>query len=188
MTHIYLIRHGETEENKLQILQGHLPGHLTALGRAQAETLRDRLSQSNTPFDLILSSDLQRTIDTANIVNSALHLPLLPCPLLRERNWGSYTGVSISLAQSTPIPEDAESVSQMFERAKRFLLYVDTHFRGKRILAVGHGLFNRTIQAALLGITIKDTPRFENCEVRPLSFDHLPSSWRLDEQQIVSAD
>ena len=30
---LFVVRHGETEENKLRILQGHMPGTLTALGK-----------------------------------------------------------------------------------------------------------------------------------------------------------
>lgn len=188
MTHIYLIRHGETIENKQQILQGHLPGHLTEEGIKQAEALKDQLAESAAPFDLILVSDLKRTMDTAAIINKRLHLPIIPSALLRERDWGSYTGVSIHTAQTTPIPDDAESVEQMFARARAFLVYVDQHFQGKRLLVVGHGLFNRTIQACLLGCTIRDTPRFSNCEVRHLSYEHLPHEWRSEEGQIISAD
>ena len=188
MTHIYLVRHGETIENKQQILQGHLPGHLTEEGIKQAEALKDQLVDSGTPFDALLVSDLKRTMDTATIINSRLHLPIIPSALLRERDWGSYTGVSIHMAQTTPIPDDAESVEQMFARARAFLVYVDQHFHGKRLLIIGHGLFNRTIQACLSGCSIRDTPRFSNCEVRHLCFDQLPHEWRSEDGQIVSAD
>lgn len=188
MTHIYLVRHGETIENKQQILQGHLPGHLTEEGIKQAEALKDQLVDSCTAFDVLLVSDLKRTMDTAEIINSRLHLPIIPSVLLRERDWGSYTGVSIHTAQTTSIPDDAESVEQMFTRARAFLVYVDQHFHGKRLLVIGHGLFNRTIQACLSECTIRDTPRFSNCEVRHLCFDQLPHEWRSEEGQIVSAD
>lgn len=36
---LILSRHGETEENKLHIMQGQMPGHLSELGKQQAEQL-----------------------------------------------------------------------------------------------------------------------------------------------------
>ena len=181
MTHLYLVRHGETLENQQQILQGCMPGHLSENGIKQAEELKCKLQESGIKFDIMLVSDLKRTIDTAVIL-------LTPCPLLRERDWGSYTGIAISIAKSTPIPSDAESVEHMFMRARLFLKYVEANFSGKTVLAIGHGLFNRTIQASLMGCAIKDVPRINNCEIRHLQFEHLPNDWRGEAEQVVSAD
>lgn len=164
MTHLYLARHGETEENVAQILQGLMPGHLTARGREQAAELRDKLVAAHTAFDVMLTSDLQRALDTANIINGGLHLPLSPCPLLRERDWGSFTGTPITIARSSQMPDDAESVQAMFERAKRFINYIYKVYHNQSVLAIGHGLFNRTIQAAFAHCEIRDIPRMQNAE------------------------
>lgn len=188
MTHIYLCRHGETTENKQQILQGHLPGHLSAKGIEQAESLRDYLTYTGIHFDTLLVSDLKRTLDTANIINQRLHLPIVSCTLLRERDWGSYTGIDINIARNSPIPQDAESVEQMFQRAQKFLMFVANNYHEQTILAIGHGLFNRTIQACLSECTIQDIPRFNNCEVRHLQFERLPLSFSANQEQIISAD
>lgn len=90
MTHLYLARHGETEENVAQILQGLMPGHLTARGREQAAELRDKLVAAHTAFDVMLTSDLQRALDTANIINGGLHLPLTPMPLAPRARLGEF--------------------------------------------------------------------------------------------------
>ena len=66
MTYLYLVRHGETFDNINQILQGQTDGELTANGIRQAEEVRDRLK--NEHFDAVVSSDLQRSIDTATII------------------------------------------------------------------------------------------------------------------------
>ena len=81
-------------------MQGHLPGHLTTRGKTQVAALREQLVQSGKSFDVLLASDLQRTLDTAAILNEAFQLPLIPCPLLRERDWGSATGISLTEAQA----------------------------------------------------------------------------------------
>ncbi len=188
MTELFLARHGETEENVAQILQGHLPGHLTAKGQAQAGELARTLAKEAADFDIILVSDLQRTVDTARIINSELHLPVMPCRLLRERDWGSFTGVSIAQAHNEPIPNDAETMEQMFERAATFLRHVCQHYEGKRVLAVGHGLFNRTIQAAYQGCTIRDIPRMANAEVRRIVIEKLPEKLLREGGDVISAD
>ena len=49
---LYLLRHGETEENVQHILQGHMPGTLTETGKAQARALAEEVrshSQSRNP-------------------------------------------------------------------------------------------------------------------------------------------
>ncbi len=188
MVELFLARHGETEENVAQILQGHLPGHLTAKGREQARELAHALAGDARGYNLILASDLQRTLDTAHIINKELHLPIVPCPLLRERDWGSFTGVSIARAHCEPIPDDAETVDQMFERAAQFLRYVYLNYEGKRVLAVGHGLFNRTIQAAFSGCAIRDIPRMANAEVRRLVVDRLVELGGENGGDVVSAN
>ena len=76
MTELYLVRHGQTEENAAHILQGHMPGHLSHEGIAQAQALRDELK--NIRFDALLCSDLKRCMDTAMILNEPHGLPLNP--------------------------------------------------------------------------------------------------------------
>ena len=60
---LIIARHGETEENKKGILQGHLPGKLTELGIEQSKKLALRLK--NEKIDAIYSSDLARASNTA---------------------------------------------------------------------------------------------------------------------------
>lgn len=173
MTYLYLTRHGETEENAQNILQGHMPGHLNEKGLAQARLLCGRLR--NVPFDYILSSDLKRAMDTAAFVAGEKGLPIIPCPLLRERDWGEYTGLKTTERSINPadFPESVENPVQLQQRARKFLTYLLENFAGKRVLAVGHGYFDRCIEAELEGKTPHDVPRWGNTEVRTFQIDHL---------------
>ena len=90
MTELLLVRHGETEDNVRQIMQGQTHGRLTAHGRQQAEALAQQLSSKK--IDVLVSSDLQRAIDTAVIIGAPHHLPLVTTPLLRERALPSSKG------------------------------------------------------------------------------------------------
>ena len=58
--HIFLVRHGQTSENKNKIVQGHLDTALDELGLQQARETAEYLSGQGVAFDVAWSSDLQR--------------------------------------------------------------------------------------------------------------------------------
>ena len=57
---IYFIRHGETDENRLGLIQGHLDTDLNAIGLEQSEVVANELQ--SIPFDAGFSSDLKRAV------------------------------------------------------------------------------------------------------------------------------
>lgn len=172
-TIMYLTRHGQTEENVRHILQGWMPGHLSGEGIEQVSALRDKLR--DTHFDAIVCSDLKRCVDSAGIINEPHGLPLVQTPLLRERDWGSLTGKDILNdvvnLKVKDFPADVESEPQIYDRAARFIHFIQEHFSGKQILAVGHGMIDRYIQAVCKHTTIRKIPRMENAEVRILEIN-----------------
>ena len=89
-TILYLVRHGETVDNERQIMQGQTQGELNATGIRQAEMLRDQLCHEE--IDVFVSSDLKRSIDTCRIIAEPHGKEVLTTPLLRERDWGGFTG------------------------------------------------------------------------------------------------
>ena len=66
MTLLYLVRHGETVDNANHIMQGQTQGKLNEQGIKQAEELADRLKVE--PIDAFVSSDLQRSIHTCELI------------------------------------------------------------------------------------------------------------------------
>lgn len=167
---LFLIRHGETEENRLRILQGHLPGTLTPEGILQARERAEDLANAQAPFDLLLCSDLHRARRTADIIGARLHLAVRPTPLLRERDWGSITGRRIEEVISTANEAPGvESVEAMSSRARILLDVIRTDYPdAQRVLLVSHGLFLRVLQAAVHGTEMKAIPPMKNLEVRSL--------------------
>ena len=73
MITVYLARHGQTEENLSRIFQGHLPGTLTEEGKQQAVELGQTLREI--PLDAVVSSDLQRVVDTESHARSGRPAP-----------------------------------------------------------------------------------------------------------------
>ncbi len=142
-TSLILSRHGETEENIRHIMQGQMPGHLSELGKQQAEQLADLLEKED--IDVIVCSDLARSYDTAMAVARRKGLEPVATPLLREMDWGIYTGKVANEMDFKNLPESVESIEALYKRAGDFLQFLQTDFAGKRILAIGHGGFNRAI-------------------------------------------
>ena len=165
-TILYLTRHGETVDNANKIMQGQVQGQLNEVGIGQAEALRDRLA--NTHFDAFLASDLKRAIDTARILAAPHRLKVMTTPLLRERDWGAFTGRYIPDLQNAEWPDDVEPLEQLLQRAGEFLALVRTQYGGKQVLAVGHGIVNKAIQAVYYGKQMNEVERMGNCEVRIL--------------------
>jgi probable phosphoglycerate mutase len=152
---LYLVRHGETEWNTQDILQGHLDSALTARGLAQARELVDRFR--NVEFAAIFSSDVTRAQRTAEIIALERKMAVGTSKLLRERNWGRYDGVAarryreeckelierynaLSREQrwSFKFFEDIESFEEVFGRFITFLREVAAAHTGRNVLCVTH--------------------------------------------------
>lgn len=147
MIELILTRHGETLENQQHILQGQLPGTLSPLGIFQAEQLAKRLKEE--ALDAIVCSDLARSYDTALIIAKDHGLQPQPTPLLREMDWGIYTGKQLDDVDWLNLPPSVESVDALFQRASAFVQYLKENNPGQRVLAVGHGAFNRAVIVCL---------------------------------------
>ena len=166
MTTLYLVRHGETVDNARQMMQGQTQGELNDIGMMQAERLRDELA--TTHFDAIVASDLKRSVDTALILAEPHGLEVERTPLLRERDWGAFTGRYIPDLKGEAWPDDVEPLEKLLERARHFLAYINKRYAGKTVLAVGHGIVNKAIQAVHYGKQMRKVERMTNCEVRVL--------------------
>lgn len=164
MTRLLLVRHGETVDNVNQIMQGQTQGELTQKGVLQAEELARQMRDEF--IDVFVSSDLKRSIDTCRIIAQLHGLPVVQTPLLRERDWGGFTGRFIPDLKDETWPDDIESITDLRARAKAFLDFICEQYPGKTVLAVGHGIINKAIQAVHLGKEMREIPRMTNAEVR----------------------
>ena len=167
MTTIFLVRHGETMDNARQIMQGQTPGELNEQGREQARQVAERLATEE--IDAVVASDLRRAIQTAEYIAEPHHLPVVTTPLLRERDWGSFTGRFIPDLRGEVWPDDIETEEAMMQRAHDFLKKMTATYEGKRVVAVGHGIINKAILAVYASCSMKEVQRMMNAEVRVLT-------------------
>ena len=105
-TTVYLVRHGRTESNALQILHGSTDVPLNALGIKQAHLIADRLAQEVTA-DAIVSSPLERAMTTARIIGERLKLEPTVRAGLSEMDFGALEGLTIDAIEQE-YPEIAE--------------------------------------------------------------------------------
>ena len=166
-TTILLVRHGETVDNARQIMQGQTQGELNERGREQARQVAERLAAD--PVDVIIASDLRRAVQTAEIIAAPHRLPVVTTPLLRERDWGGFTGRYIPELRGEVWPDDIESEEALLTRARQLLLHITATYPGKRVVAVGHGIINKAILAVYAQCSMREVQRMMNAEVRVLT-------------------
>lgn len=186
---IYIVRHGQTEENIQKILQGHMPGKLTEKGKEQVRNTSEYLAslmntdgesaKDSVKFSRIVSSDLKRAMDSAQIIADRLGLPVIPMEILRERDWGIYTGLPLDEARvkyridgKWVFPgESAETEEGIYERAGKALDELKRLYGDETIILVTHGQFARNLIGVHLGCSYHDVTSFTNAEVRVLSYN-----------------
>jgi broad specificity phosphatase PhoE len=158
MTTLLLVRHGETDWNAAGRLQGQTDRPLNEYGRRQAHELAAQLDGDG--IAAIYSSDLVRARDTAEIVASRLGLPVDIDAGLREKDWGTWEG--LTGAERDRVEFVGESTEAHAERVLRALRRIAERHPGERVLVVTHGGSMRRVQVAADGIAL---PVFDNCAV-----------------------
>lgn len=171
MTILYLVRHGETVDNAHHIMQGQTPGELNEKGVQQAKELAEQLKDES--IDAFVSSDLRRSIHTCELIAAPHGQAVATTPLLRERDWGSFTGKYIpdlaNLNDPSQWPDDIESLDALKARAKEFLAWVGQEYTGMKVVAVGHGIINKAIQSVYYDKPMNELRPMGNAEVRRLA-------------------
>lgn len=187
-TTFILIRHGETSWNRKKKMMGISDIPLTAAGKKQAAAVAAHLHSY--PLDIIFSSPLTRTLQTARAIRR-FHprIPLLINANLRERDFGSIEGLTYEeINQRHPEliysetwkyrhfrPKDGESLADLEKRADTFLSSVLPAYEGKRVAIVSHGTFLRVLICRILDIPLTDFSQLHMDNTALTILEHSPS-------------
>jgi broad specificity phosphatase PhoE len=157
VTTLLFVRHGETDWNAEGRLQGQTDRPLSDYGRRQAQQLAGGLESEE--IEAIYSSDLSRARETAEIVGERLGLTVELDPDLREKDWGTWEG--LTALERDRVEFVGESTEEHQERMLRALRRISERHPGeRRVLVVTHGGSMRRVQTAAMGMAL---PVVENC-------------------------
>lgn len=204
---IYMIRHGVTKWNKLMRLQGQTDIPLEDAGRELA--VRVGHAMSEIPFTRVISSPLQRAVETARLVILAAgkQVPFQTDERLREISFGEWEGYSVANPEYPApdpqfhyffdrpelyrAPEGGESFEQLLARTGEFLrdLAAGPDYAHETILVSVHGAVMR---ALLANIKHTDLARFwdqgvpKNCAVAIARAEQ--GRWELVRQDVIYSE
>jgi broad specificity phosphatase PhoE len=194
--HLTFLRHGESTGNAENRLQGLSDFPLSEMGKAQARALGARWQAEGVTFEAAIASPLSRARETAEIVASALKIPVLELdPLWVERDMGLRSGMTMDeINAQFPAPdfvnpydalaESGESDWALYLRGGQALHKVLQRPPGRYLIVTHGAILNMTLYA-VLGIAPQPNfqgPRFrlENTAFCHFRYYPLAHRWRVD--------
>ena len=172
-TRLYVARHGELTTSHEWRYVGHSDVDLNPAGVAQIERLARRLRGE--PIDVLVCSDLRRTLHSARLIGDVLDLRPQPDRAFRELHLGRWEGLTREEiiarfpdefeARVRDIAayriEGGESFEDLQRRVVARLEEVLDGHAGKNILLVAHGGVNRVILCRALGLPLANLARID---------------------------
>lgn len=181
-TDLFLIRHGETEWNRILKYQGQTDIDLNETGFNQARLLSERLKDRE--IDRIYTSDLKRAANTAGIVAKPHRLELKKEERLREICFGEWEGMNYEeinkdypelykrwRTNPTSVrPPSGETFVEFQKRVTAIMERITDLHKGEKVAVVAHGGTIRVYLAYLL-----EMPLIENRKllIHNTSFSHI---------------
>jgi len=161
-TRLIIWRHGQTEWNRTDRVQGQTDVALSEAGREQAVLVAERLVAVHP--DALVSSDLRRAADTAAALAARTGLPVEVDPRLRERCYGQWQGRTIAeIRERWPVEHarwraghpspgcGIEDIDELSKRAAEALREIADRHAGGTVVVATHGGSGRAGVAGLLG-------------------------------------
>ncbi len=132
--------HGTTTDNEAGLATGWLSGELSAIGRQQAIDLGKQIAER---FDVMISSDLERAVQSAELGFNG-RFPLLQDVRLRECNYGDWNGGDEQVVKADmlghidkPFP-GGESYQDVERRVRELIDELKKDYEGKDVAFMAH--------------------------------------------------
>jgi len=183
---LIIVRHARTIWNEQGRFQGHLDSPVTEYGRLQIAAAAERLSHRQ--IDAVYTSDLGRSLLTADRVARAVHAPVIVDARLRERSFGIFEGLTHEYAkQRYPVlveqvrtstdPEFAvprgENKLQLHTRVMPAMANALVHPGSGDVVIIGHGSLIRVFLNYVTGQALPSRENHipRNCSISIVDFD-----------------
>lgn len=158
MLELYFVRHGETEWNVENRLQGRLDSPLTERGIREARLLAAHLAQE--PFKAAISSSSGRAVETAKILIGTRDIPFYTDERLMEIHLGDWQGKTKAEIQAADpwnykcyyhyphlyAREGCERFLDVKKRVESALADLELRFSCGKLLVVTHGMVIKVVQ------------------------------------------
>lgn len=184
MTKLYMVRHGETEWNKVSKVQGRTDIELSDKGIKQAQLLAKRLACEDINF--VYSSSLKRALRTAEIAAEHKKCRIVKSDKYHEICLGPWEGMTINEIKEKfsehfrVYKEDpanfklpgAETFVDLTERTYNAIMEIVSCHKGGNILLVSHGTAIKAAIIRILGIDINNYTKFriDNASISVIDF------------------
>jgi len=137
---ICVVRHGETDWNKIGRIQGREDIPLNETGKKQSREIASYLRE--TTWSAVITSPLSRAKQTAQIIAEALQLPVFEDEDLVERDYGNISGLTAAEREEKNLDFNNAGAEEWNEVQKRvfgaLLKHAEKH-TGENIIIVSHG-------------------------------------------------
>ncbi len=172
MSKICIIRHGETDWNKKQKLQGRIDIELNETGIKQAKLLGKHFK--NDKWNIVVSSPLRRAYQTAEQISNELSIKdILIEDDLVERDYGLASGLTKSEREKL-YPEKnypgIEDKKKLEERMVNCILNLSKKYKDKNILIISHGSAINTFLSKISNGKYENLSRLHNCSISTLEY------------------
>lgn len=186
---IDLVRHGETDWNKAGRIHGFTDIPLNQRGEKQAQELSEKLKDED--YSVFFSSDLDRAYKTSTIIRGARTFEVIKSKELRERFFDIWEGKASKLIKkwdkehSKELKKltkkeyldlkkspNMESVTEVFQRIKRFIDSQAPWYLGSRIFIGTHGGVLRAILESLETDDLQRKWTIDNCSILRLRYNY----------------
>lgn len=167
ITRVIFVRHAEAEGNFNRLFHGWYDSKLTEKGHKQAKKVAERLADID--IDIIYSSSLTRTLQTAQYIADVKQLPIIRTDKMKEINGGDWENkgwddIAKLFPESNYIWENephrhqmpnGESMAEFYDRLLKEVLSIISKNAGKNICIVTHGTALRALLCRFYGKTLE---------------------------------
>lgn len=186
--YIFLYRHGETDLNVEGITMGQLSSlhtKFTQNGLNQIKEIKNKIIVNG--VEAIYSSDYERTLETAEMANENLNLPLVISSQLRGLNMGKYQGLPMEVLLNSNEAKasftdhslkflNGESINDLNSRVINYILSICSKTKYNRIALITHSAVISNIVSHLLNVSYRClnecTLCYSNSKLEVIKYDN----------------